>query len=242
MLTPQEVSDKAFVKSAFGGYSMTQVDEFLDVLTADYGVLYTENAVLKSKMKVMVDKVDEYRSTEEAMRKALMTAQRMADETIRAAEEQKTAILAEAEQLAMAKVSAVREERALEEKKLVDAQHAVAQFVAQATATYQRNMELLGDLALLCPAPAAPVEEEVPAPSAQDDMVEDIEENVQRILDQAMADVAAAKEEAPMEAAEEVEVEEPTRILPPIPYEEDLDEEDDLDFSELEFGNNYQNK
>ena len=60
---------------SFGGYNMAQVDEFLDVLTSDYSALFNENAVLKSKMKVLVDKVEEYRTTEEAMRKALMAAQ-----------------------------------------------------------------------------------------------------------------------------------------------------------------------
>ena len=67
MLTPQEVSEHAFAKASFGGYNMAMVDEFLDVLTADYTTLYKENATLKAKMKVLVDKVEEYRSTEEAM-------------------------------------------------------------------------------------------------------------------------------------------------------------------------------
>ena len=84
MLTPQEVKSHAFQRASFGGYNMGQVDEFLDVLTEDYTALYNDNAVLKSKMKVLVDKVEEYRSTEEAMRKALLTAQRMADEIGRA--------------------------------------------------------------------------------------------------------------------------------------------------------------
>ena len=61
MLTPQEVSERAFPKASFGGYNMGQVDEFLDILTADYTSLYNENAVLKSKMKVLVEKVEEYR-------------------------------------------------------------------------------------------------------------------------------------------------------------------------------------
>ena len=86
MLTPQEVSERAFQKANFGGYNMAQVDEFLDVLTGDYSALFNENAVLKNKMKVLVDKVEEYRSTEEAMRKALMAAQRMADDLVREAE------------------------------------------------------------------------------------------------------------------------------------------------------------
>ena len=91
MLTPQEVSERAFPKASFGGYNMTQVDEFLDVLTEDYSALYSENAVLKSKMKVLVEKVEEYRSTEEAMRKALLTAQKMADELVAQAEAKKKA-------------------------------------------------------------------------------------------------------------------------------------------------------
>ena len=93
MLTPQEVSEHAFAKASFGGYNMAMVDEFLDQLTEDYTSLYKENAVLKSKMKVLVDKVEEYRSTEEAMRKALMTAQRMADEMVAEAEAKKVELL-----------------------------------------------------------------------------------------------------------------------------------------------------
>ena len=97
MLTPQEVSERAFSKASFGGYNMSQVDEFLDILTGDYSALYNENAVLKSKMKVLVDKVEEYRSTEEAMRKALMTAQRMADDLVQEAEQKKAELLKTAE-------------------------------------------------------------------------------------------------------------------------------------------------
>jgi len=46
MLTPQEVSGRAFSKAAFGGYNMAMVDEFLDELTDDYTSLYKENAAL----------------------------------------------------------------------------------------------------------------------------------------------------------------------------------------------------
>ena len=78
MLTPQEVSGRAFSKAAFGGYNMAMVDEFLDEVTDDYTALYKENAALKAKLKVLVDKVEEYRATEDSMRAALLTAQRMA--------------------------------------------------------------------------------------------------------------------------------------------------------------------
>ena len=61
MFTPQEVSEKTFPKeSGFNnGYGMAAVDEFLDVLTEDYTALYKDNAALKAKLKVLVEKVEE---------------------------------------------------------------------------------------------------------------------------------------------------------------------------------------
>ena len=62
MLTPQEVSTHSFSKASFGDYNMAMVDEFLDELTDDYTALYKENAALKAKLKVLVEKVEEYRA------------------------------------------------------------------------------------------------------------------------------------------------------------------------------------
>ena len=76
MLTPQEVSARSFTKTMMGGYNMTMVDEFLDELTDDYTSLYKENASLKAKMKVLVEKVEEYRATEDSMRATLLSGWR----------------------------------------------------------------------------------------------------------------------------------------------------------------------
>ena len=122
MMTPQEVSQHAFAKASFGGYNMAMVDEFLDVLTEDYSALYKENAVLKSKMKVLVEKVEEYRSTEDAMRKALLTAQRMADEMVQDAQRKQAELLAQAEAEARKKVEALRQEVESEQLRLTAAE------------------------------------------------------------------------------------------------------------------------
>ena len=86
MLTPQEVSSSEFEKAVFGGYDTASVDKFLTQVTQDYSALYRENGILKNKMKVLVDKVEEYRSTEDAMRMALLQAERTAKEMLTAAE------------------------------------------------------------------------------------------------------------------------------------------------------------
>ena len=98
MFTPQEVSEKVFPKASFGsgGYSMSSVDEFLDALTEDYTAIFKENVTLKAKLKVLAEKVEEYRSTEEAMRQALLTAQKMASKLVQEAQSEKEEILAKA--------------------------------------------------------------------------------------------------------------------------------------------------
>ncbi len=69
MLTPQEIQEVTFAKAVFGGYDMEMVDNFVEPLTDDYITLYNENAVLKSKLKVLVAKLEEYRDASEAVKK-----------------------------------------------------------------------------------------------------------------------------------------------------------------------------
>ena len=86
MFTPQQIEQIAFGTQAFGGYNMQQVDEFLEPLTEDYVTLYKENALLKSKMRVLVGKLEEYRKNEAAMKDAVVEAQNTCDKMVREAE------------------------------------------------------------------------------------------------------------------------------------------------------------
>ena len=86
MFTPQQIDQISFKKATFGGYDMQQVDEFLEPLTEDYVTLYKENALLKSKMRVLVGKLEEYRKNEAAMKDAVVNAQKTCDKMVREAE------------------------------------------------------------------------------------------------------------------------------------------------------------
>ena len=86
MFTPQQIDQISFSRSTFGGYDMQQVDEFLEPLTEDYVTLYKENALLKSKMRVLVGKLEEYRKNEASMKEAVANAQKSADKMILDAE------------------------------------------------------------------------------------------------------------------------------------------------------------
>ena len=86
MFTPQQIEQISFSKAKFGGYNMEQVDEFLEPLTEDYVTLYKENALLKSKMRVLVGKLEEYRKNETAMKEAVANAQATCDKMVSEAE------------------------------------------------------------------------------------------------------------------------------------------------------------
>lgn len=82
MITPQQIEQVSFSKASFGGYNMQQVDEFLEPLTEDYVTLYKENALLKSKMRVLASKLEEYRKGEAAPRASDSDAKAAADQML----------------------------------------------------------------------------------------------------------------------------------------------------------------
>lgn len=225
MLTPQEVSTHAFTKAVMGGYNMAMVDEFLDELTDDYTALYKENAALKAKMKVLVEKVEEYRATEDSMRATLLTAQRMADSIVREAEGKRDEILAKAEAGAQEKIARYQQELAAAEDRLKQGQQELARFIAASREICDKELQFLEQL------PQLPVETEQPAPAEAP--VEEIEEKV----------MAAFSAQQPEEAPEEQSAPEtPADDYPegdPFAREEPLETTRRINLDDLKFGRNY---
>ena len=151
MMTPQEVASHAFAKAALGGYNMAMVDDFLDALTEDYTALYNDNAILKNKLKVLSDTVEEYRATDNAMRKTLLAAQRMADSIVAEAEEKKSALVKDAEGVAETRIQELREQVRAEEYRLKTAQEATAAYVAKLRALQAGQAAMLDELDQVVP-------------------------------------------------------------------------------------------
>lgn len=185
MLTPQEVSARSFTKTMMGGYNMTMVDEFLDELTDDYTSLYKENATLKAKMKVLVEKVEEYRATEDSMRATLLTAQKMADSLVKEAEEKRDSILQQAEAAAREKLEGFRKEADGYTKRLQLGQAEIQRFVDESRRLCEKQLRFLDEF------PNRPLEDGAEKPVT----VEEIE---QKVL---AAEEPAAVSAAPQEAA-----------------------------------------
>lgn len=241
MLTPQDIKDANFTKAVFGGYDMGGVDEFVEKIAEDYESLFKENAILKGKLKVLVEKVEEYRSTEDAMRMALLSAKKMADEIVEDAKQKADGILRSAENGAATKLLTVKRQIEDEERRLKAAQRVTADFVDMSVSLCKKQVAFLQKLGELkgdnTPEEAAPVAEKMPVPEKTP--VTEIEE--------AAAPAAPEQEESTTRIyasmPEEIKKAEAKISKPKIPEGWDDDDEPSsprprFEFRNLKFGNN----
>ena len=249
MLTPQEVSNSEFEKAVFGGYDTASVDKFMAQLTQDYSALYRENGILKNKMKVLVDKVEDYRSTEDSMRMALLQAEKTAREIVAAAEAERDSIqadvdrkkgelLRQAEAEAEERRAELRQSLAVEEAALDRAKRATAEYLDKlkaAMAAYAETVSKVYDFVEpLPPLEEAPAPEqpqaEAPSPPQEEPkeggVSQDTVENIAEIINRAFSSMEETEK-----AAEETA--DPESTISKLPR---------LDYENLQFGENYNPK
>lgn len=234
MFTPQEVSEKAFPKASFGGYQMQSVDDFLDALTEDYDSLYKENANLKAKLKVLAEKVEEYRATEEAMRSTLLTAQKMAAQMVEDAKAEKEKMLDEARRMAEEQTVVLEKQKEDAQRRLEAAQEELAGFVR-----HSRD---------LCAAQEAFLDKlpEMELPSRPDDTASASDSAAGTGSDDAAREASPAEGESTEDtvtsaatAAVQAEKGEDETETGPEQTKDSFDEDFRLDLDDLKFGRNY---
>ena len=172
MITAQDIREKTFDKARMGGYDMASVDDFLEELADEIANAQKENAVLKSKMKVLVDKIEEYRANEEALNMAILSAQKLAVQIESEARQRASATVADAEAKAKAVIGSIDEERISYERRLAEAKEAKASFIAEAKALVQAQLDKLSAIDAGIPAPKT-------APAAKADVVSDAVQSIE---------------------------------------------------------------
>ncbi len=101
MITPKEIHDKEF-KRSLRGYDMDDVDQFLDMIIKDLEMLYKENAGLREEFDKTSKKVDQYSEMEGSLNRALLLAEKTAENVKTEAMIEKDRILNEAREKASA--------------------------------------------------------------------------------------------------------------------------------------------
>lgn len=156
MITSKDVRNKKFEKAAFG-YKQEEIDEFLYQLEAELDELERERAEANNKIQILADKVREYMKDEDALKDALLGAQRQGHQVIDEANEKAKAIIAEAQEKADAledeavrqhevAMEKNRQEIAKERDNLAKAQRQVADFKKTLFDMYKNHLELISSM------------------------------------------------------------------------------------------------
>lgn len=75
MITAKDIRNKRFEKAAFG-YKQEEIDEFLAQLESELNEMEEERTDVNNKIQILADKVREYMKDEEALKDALLGAQK----------------------------------------------------------------------------------------------------------------------------------------------------------------------
>ncbi len=95
-LTPLDIHHKEF-RRALRGYNEEEVDVFLDHVAEEFERIFKENIDSKEQVEKMQEKVKQYEGVEETLQKALLTAQKAADEVQSNARKESDLIIKDAE-------------------------------------------------------------------------------------------------------------------------------------------------
>ena len=116
MITPLEIENKKFSKQMMNGYSVEDVDDFLDDLSVDYAKIYKELAEQKGRIEELEDALNKYRSIEGTLQNTLIMAQSTAEEVKNVAKQQADQIVAEAKSSVQDRVNRLNQEIAAKEQ------------------------------------------------------------------------------------------------------------------------------
>ncbi len=146
MLTPLDIENKKFSKQIMNGYSVDEVDDFLDELTKDYEKLYKEVADSKNKLEDMQESISKYKNIELTLQNTLVMAQNAADEVRDVAKQQAEQIISEAQVEAKKQIADLEQEMLLKRKESEELQKQFDVYKAKMESLLISQLELLKDV------------------------------------------------------------------------------------------------
>lgn len=188
-MTPQDIRERALEKTMFGGYDMAAVDKFREEVAIELAASQKEIAVLKGKMKVLVDKIEEYRATEDAMRLALLSAQKIGKQIEEDAQKRADEIITSANTQAEKVLGGLRQAKADEEEKLLAAKTSCAKFLEEARALCLTQLNYL-DTLTTAKQKETPVQQAVPVQQPEvHETIRSIDDSVAQITEETAPEI-----------------------------------------------------
>lgn len=156
MISANDIKERKFEKAAFG-YKQEDIDDFLAELIGELDEIDAEREDLHSKIQILADKVREYRQDEEALKDALLGAQKQGHQVVAEAQQKADEIIAKAQEKAQALIdeatvqhdAAMEKNRAAIEKEkenLLEAQKQVSEFKKTLFDMYKSHLEMISEM------------------------------------------------------------------------------------------------
>lgn len=146
MITPLDIENKKFSKQMMNGYSVEEVDDFLDDLTVDYTKIYKENSEQKTQIEELSKSIEHYKTIEETLQNTLVMAQKTAEDVKNVAKQQADQILNEARGNAQTQVKELENQIMNKNKELDDIKKQFDIYKAKMESLLISQLELLKDV------------------------------------------------------------------------------------------------
>jgi len=143
MLTPIEIRER---KLRIGiGYDKRGIDVFFKQLTDDYEKMYRENIELKDKVANMASIIQNYKTVEKSMQKALVLAEKSSDETKEAARAAARSIEEDARANALLIIASAEQEKQDTKNRIVSLLAQYDSYKSQYKHLLESQLELLNN-------------------------------------------------------------------------------------------------
>ena len=146
MITPLDIENKKFSKQMMNGYSVEEVDDFLDDLTVDYTKIYKENSEQKTQIEELSKSIEHYKTIEETLQNTLLMAQKTAEDVKNVAKQQADQILNEARGNAQTQEKELENEILNKKKEMDDIKKQFDIYKAKMESLLISQLELLKDI------------------------------------------------------------------------------------------------
>ena len=146
MITPLDIENKKFSKQMMNGYSVEEVDDFLDELTVEYSKNYKEVNELRTKVEELNNSLVQYKTIESTLQNTLVMAQSTAEEVKNVAKQKADQIVDEAKANAQKQVDELNNEIIMKQKELEDVKKQFDIYKAKMESLLISQLELLKDI------------------------------------------------------------------------------------------------
>ena len=146
MYTPLDIENKKFAKQMMNGYSVEEVDNFLDELTVDYEKLYKESNENKGKISELEASLVKYKNLESTLQNTLVMAQSTADEIKKVAKQESEQIIKDAQSTAKGQLMEIEQQITIKTRELDELKKQIDVYKAKMESLLISQLELLKDV------------------------------------------------------------------------------------------------